>query len=182
MSDDDSVKLEHAWKTHAYLNNYIQFADAKAGVVITLASGVIIFTLQADFLEVRPIAQWLVYVGVLAFAVTFIAGILVVTPRLFTNRNCRNPCRAFLESIGRLPRERSLIFWGGISAYRDVKRYEMAVRRADSKGFLDQVLTHNFTLSTILDHKYFWLTVALRAFVVGIGAIALFVCLNGLKL
>ncbi|MCY2926387.1 MAG: hypothetical protein NT031_13295 [Planctomycetota bacterium] len=41
VPDDGKPALEFAWNTHRYLNEYIRFADAKAGVVIAVCSALV---------------------------------------------------------------------------------------------------------------------------------------------
>src|SRR5438270_11216146 len=91
--DEIKQKTEFLWKVHSYINDYVKFADAKAGVVIVFDSGILGALYSAGFtrLFTSPVAAWsvrawaacLVFVGLGVWAVFAAHGIV---PRLWTEQ------------------------------------------------------------------------------------------------
>lgn len=171
-------QLEHAWRTHAYLNDYIKVADAKAGVVMAISGALCVFLLQSQKFA-GPASCWpLGFIAVILLALGFTAGFLVVSPVFFTRDTIGKPKKLFLQSMGFVKCPPSLIFWNAILAYKEFKDYLTALKSANIEVLLSEVTGHTFELSSILERKYRYLTRSIVALVLGVIFLALFFSLN----
>ncbi len=165
---------EHAWNTHSYLNNYIQFADAKAGVLLGLSGAGMVTILKSTAFISKKSDLNTGHVALAFFAGCFFCCIFVVVPRLFTWKSMR---RSFLRFLPRFPcdkvgtavakenaKYRSTVFWQGILEHQEPSMFLAALKGLDDKHLLREVAFHNFELSAILVRKYRWLKFAFWLF------------------
>lgn len=181
-SDTQGAALSHAWSTHSYLNNYIQFADAKAGVLMAFSSASIIGVLKSkSFAETFDLAN-IGHAALFFLSACFFCCILVVTPRLFTWKQLKKRFPHLVDKLTGEPDFRSTIFWNGILAHNEPREFLVAVSSLEQKAFLREIVYHNFELSSVLERKYNWLKFAFWTFALGIIFLAAFFALNGLDL
>jgi len=181
-SETQDVALTHAWSTHGYLNNYIQLADAKAGVLMAFSSASIIGILKSKcFADTADLANT-GHVALCLLSVCFFCCILVVTPRLFTWKQLKEKIPGLRNKLTGTPDDRSTIFWIGILSHKEPKNFLAAISSLEKNGFLREVAYHNFELSAVLNRKYKWLKFAFWFFALGIIFLAVFFALNGLDL
>ena len=128
---------EFLWNVHSYTNEYIRFADAKAGVVITLASALIgaLFTADLHHAFMRfPVPQWRftgwgACLAFLSLVAAIAASGWAVRPRLWTKQK---PGVIFWESI--VAHRSSDAFWGNLRLTDDLARTEHVARHIYDLG------------------------------------------------
>lgn len=136
---------ESLWNCHAYLNEYIRFADAKAGVVLTFTSalfaGLSATGLHQAILSDQA-ALLLVAVILLAFGSlvsSIVAAVLAVLPRT------------------KKTQERNVLSWPDIAAFATVAAYEEAwTAAASSCQITPQLIRHLYLLGQVCERKYRW--------------------------
>ena len=148
---------EFAWKVHAYTNDYIRFADAKAGVVITWCASLValLFAAKAhhNFMEGRftsdfSVGQTALATGsVLAYillAAAVACAFWCVKPRLWTWR-------------GGVKQEKGLIYWGQVQQYPSPTAYAEALKQAQPTDLARAVAEHIYTVGGIAHAKFTWI-------------------------
>jgi hypothetical protein len=167
-SDDLTEKREFLWKVHGYVNDYIRFADAKAGFCVGLTSaliGVLYSTRCHELFLKIPFQQWNFwsYLSLSAFislASSVGLAIHVVRPRL------------------RRHSKRGFVFWEAISQFEDAERYDDAYDTQTRHEMTMNLSHHVYALAKICDCKYRWVLAAMLTGAAG-GLLALFVLLFG---
>lgn len=150
-SDDLTEKRQFLWKVHDYINDYIKFADTKAGFCFGLTSaliGVLYSTRCHELFLKIPFQQWNfgAYLSLSAFL--FLASsvglaIHVVTPRL------------------RRHSKRGFVFWEAISQFEDADLYDGAYDAQSSHEMTMNLSHHVYALAKICDCKYKWVVAAM---------------------
>lgn len=152
------AKSEFAWNVHKYTDDYIRFADTKAGLVLTYSSA-LIGALYASRLHLRftmtapalwEFGDWL---ALLAYVLLFLgAGLafLVVVPKLWGK-----------GSPG-------LLFWDDILAHHSPEDLCGKFSTESETTLEEQLLCHQFVLSKVCSTKYWQLSAAM--WLSGIGA------------
>jgi len=124
---------EFSWQVNAYLNGYIQFADAKAGAIVTFFT--VVLGLYTGFWPEPNRSGWF-WVGVAVSLLPIITALLVITPRLIRKDN------------------KGAIFWEHINDFETPDQYSEALHSID---LLKEVIHHNYSLAQVAQQKYFWL-------------------------
>ncbi|GAA5507385.1 Pycsar system effector family protein [Novipirellula caenicola] len=171
---DSISKIEQAWKTHSYLNQYIAFADAKAGVVITFASALV-----AYFAPKTGCSNSSEIVGsvLLVFTATAMAfAIMTVFPRLITLKDTQHPFRSMMKKSVVRP---GFIFWKEILAHGDVEQFVNSFTSRTDEDVLQDVLAHNFVLSSIANTKYDRLAISMLCLCIAIVLAGLHFLVSG---
>lgn len=83
-------RLEFLWKVHGYTNDYIRFADTKAGLIagtVLAVIGAIVAAHPFDSISETPIGQqhyrvWFAAAAVGILVTSFVSAILAIRPRL----------------------------------------------------------------------------------------------------
>jgi hypothetical protein len=165
-SDDQVQKREFLWKVHGYTNEYIRFADTKAGFCVGMASAVMaaLFASKCHdlFLQAAP-GQWtaLAWASLSAFvllALSIGASVTAVRPRLWVHS------------------EKGFIFWQAVAEFDSPGALVMGY---ESQGVaeLNVCLAHHlYSLAKVCSRKYMWVNVAILAAAVG-GTLAVAVVL-----
>lgn len=156
----DEWRMEFAWNTHAYINEYIRFADTKAAAAILFCSGLIagLYTAGAHHLFSRSTpGHWgfLGFVAFLAFAflaVGVVAAGWATLPRLWSSQ----PSRGY-------------VFWDRILVHGTPAAFVNDVTSRSGGELLDHVSHHLFDLSAVCRSKYKCVKVSL--WTAGIGAL-----------
>jgi hypothetical protein len=125
------------WRTHAYINDYIRLADAKAGALFAVF-GALVGVLVRQWAEGNESLTWwrmaLFAAALASNAVVLIAALLVVTPR--TKKG-----------------EQGYVFWEHIRA-RSAAQYIEAVRELDDEGLYRAVASHTYEIAGVAYRKY----------------------------
>jgi hypothetical protein len=199
---------EFAWKVHGYTNEYIRFADAKAGAIITWCAGLIalLFTIKAQTKFLPPQitvadidwkATGLAAAAITAFlfltlSVTF--GFLTILPRLWVGdaqpepftwqfwfwpwRLIRATYRFFAAFMPRTAGPPGLIYWESVRAHLMPAAYSAAVIGCTAEQLTQAVAQHVFVLGGISKKKYYYVDCCIRLAFIG-SAAALIVALFG---
>jgi hypothetical protein len=165
-----TLRREFLWKVHAYINEYIRFADIKAGFCLGIASALIgtLFKSGSHELFIRAAmsqgagiwsAPAILSSGAFAFLAASIgAAIAVVLPRLWIN------------SL------KGFVFWRAISEFDTAQgfAYQFASQSEDELNL--HLALHLYSLAKICRRKYIWVSVAILTALAG-GVLAVVVLL-----
>jgi hypothetical protein len=199
---------EFVWKVHGYTNEYIRFADAKAGAIITWCAGLIalLFTIKAQsrflppqitFTDIDWKATGLGAAAIVAFlfltlSVTF--GFLTILPRLWVGDAQSEPftwrvwawpwrfilgtSRFFAAFVPRPAGPAGLIYWESVRGHATPVEYSAAVTGSTAEQMTDATAQHVHVLAGISKKKYHYVDCCIRLAFIGSGA-ALTVALFG---
>lgn len=156
----------YVWNVHSYVNEYIRFADAKAGAV-SVISGTLLGLLYAGDLQkylVRTsigdwnIMGWLSCLAFFFLSLSIMFSVLAIRPRLKNNQPT------------------GFIFWESILAFGSSNKLVENFMKESEQGLTEHLLSHLYTLSWISSRKYKWVNAGILAAVAGgiTGALALF--------
>ncbi len=157
---DIGETADFLWNTHQYLNEYIRFSDAKAGVVIVFASGIIAAMYSAQ-LHVAVFStwpadwRWLEWTSAAGFALLATAVLLsvwAIRPRL-TNKQ-----------------PKGFIFWDSIRGFSSAADFRRAFQTQNKSGMAGHLAEHLFTLAGVSHRKYFWVSLSIWATLFGAAA------------
>ncbi len=158
--------IEFLWNTHSYINEYIKFADAKAGVVATWTSAFLGVLISIDVHHLFMggegsdcstltgiAAAALSLIGMLLLAAGFIAAVFALIPRLWSR-----PLRSlrFWKEISPSPASQNLgyIFWSDILAHGSTEAFVKNVLKRDDDRLAKDIAEHIYVLSQICDRKF----------------------------
>ena len=159
----DAEHREFVWKVHEYTNEFIRFADAKAGVAIVfcgaLLSGLYSARLHRPLLS-RPIGAW--HVGDVLAAAAFVllalgtlAAVVAIRPRLHN------------------PQPKGFIFWDSIRAHPNGDAFADAVATEPMDGLGRHLAAHLHVIAGIASEKYGWAHASIfMAIIGGVCAVA----------
>ena len=158
-------KVDYLWNAHTYVNEYIRFADTKAGVVIIFVSSLVgafyASDIQRPFMESTP-PNWPTsgWVGFSVFVLLLCAitcAVLSIFPRLSRKK------------------ESGLIFWNSIVDHGDAVTFWSRVSKQSEKDLGQHLAFHLFQISTICKKKYWWVSFSIILSILGgiLGVIAL---------
>jgi len=129
----ERTAFEFAWRVNSYLNEYIQFADTKAGTII------IFFTFTIGLytsLWPREANFALLLIGVGLSLIPMLLALVVITPRLPK------------------PAHKGLLFWRNITEFKSSDDYCEALKKAE---YLKEITQQNYILAQVAHRKYTWL-------------------------
>lgn len=143
---------------HEYLREYIQFADQKAGVVLTTATAFLAFVYSRRLIDplLRNPFDWQLPEAFGALAVILLLLASFHAARVIWPRR-----------KGRI--SRALIFFDAVSQYPTAADYAVAVANSSEKHLVRVKLEHCHELAKVCSSKYNALGMALRTGTVGIG-------------
>jgi len=156
MSDQKDT-ISFVWNVHSYLNSYIRFSDAKAGVLLAIASTIVAYLFGLDRKAFDLADTSLFWVTTALATASFTFGFCVIIPRLFTADPRKEPVKAFWQTLGIQEFGRGNVYWGEIRSFSDAESYHQDVDQKDTNQLILQVTRHNFHLSSILKRKYWFL-------------------------
>ncbi len=143
-----------------YISHYISLADAKAGVLIGVYSGLLSLgvTQESDILKLAiqewktpeyfALLTWLLFLTAIVFA------LLVVWPKTSSSK------------------DHGLVSWVHIANYNSVENYLRDVLSADANTIASQTFVLNYDLSKICKRKYRFLSLAFKTGLFGAGFLA----------
>ncbi len=157
----DANAYDFLWRVHANTNEYIRFADAKAGIVLGVVGGI----LTSEVAKAGPrmnelpmgqwtFAEWGAFSSMVLLLLSALAAGLAIAPR--SNRD----------------RKRGFIFWSGVREYPTSDQFASAVAAHTASQLQDAVADHVYTLAGIADTKFYLAGVAtLLAFFGGLAGV-----------
>jgi len=134
---DKHLVYEFSWRVNAYLNGYIQFADAKAGAIVTFFT--IVLGFYTGFWPEASKSGWF-WLGVGVSLLPIVAALRVITPRLIKENR------------------KGAIFWEHITGFKAPDQYGEALHSID---LFEEIVYQNYRLAQIAQRKYFWLQAAM---------------------
>lgn len=149
---------EFTWRVHTYTNEYIRFADAKAGAVFAIGSAVVgalwVSKAHLSFVESSPIAwtgrAWLMLLSFILLAVGMLTSGVAVRPRLWTTQSTPG-----------------LLFWERVAAHTSGTSYWTALTASRPEELSRQVAEHVYDLAKVARAKYRWASVATNVTLAG---------------
>jgi hypothetical protein len=174
-----SEALDFSWRVHGYTNEYIRFADQKAGVVLAVESGLVAALYSAKLHQARSLSRLNVpnavafdtLLGVtsfLAFAALLLGvlfALLAITPRLWHEFVPSIRARVLGKLTGETPK--GAIFWKQVLAHKQQEEYAtyLAGMTAGQKDLA--VAHHVFALAGVADAKFGWINLSIGAGAIG---------------
>lgn len=143
------------WHVHAYVNEYIRFADAKAGFLVALTSATlwVLFSANLSTLLGGTPWGWAARFGAAALlflSISLICSMIVVFPRMDSH-----------------PGE-GLLFWNAIAEHKTAAAFKRAVEGLSPSARTAQISTHLHSLAKVAKQKYRWVNYAVISGVVGL--------------
>jgi len=139
-----------------YISSYISLADAKAGILIGIFSGLLSFSFidQSDFLKI-PVQEWHLHAFLLLgswalFVLAIVCALLVVWPKTLTNK------------------KHGFVSWVHIASYKNIDDYLKDILSATNSHISEQLCELNYDLSLICKKKHIWLGRAFKTGAFGI--------------
>ena len=150
-------KQEFLWKTHAYINEYIRFSDAKAGFIIAISGALLslLISMKSHLLFMRPTHGTLTGLGVLS-ALAFLSLTVSAATALLSVRPRLNSYQA-----------KAFIYFGGVAQHASQESFYMAFCRETQETLQEHLAHHVYTLAAICQRKYFWISVSVIAVAFG---------------
>jgi hypothetical protein len=150
-------RLDFLWRIHAYTNDYIRFADTKAGFAagtVLAVVGALVASHPFDSLSQSPLLQlhYRVWFSALALAVlvlSFICALLAIRPRLKSTA------------------PRGFIFWESVMGHGSDMTYADECKKLSADEMELNVTRHIYALAAICKRKYFWTNLSILTGSVG---------------
>lgn len=178
---ESGTNMSDIWGIHSYINEYIRFADAKAGAVILIATagaGVNLDNQTVRAIVALPFCEfsflhWWLFICFGFFFISFCFAVATIFPRLWSSN------LPFKHTIGKVVEvvdkncawvdigspAKSLIFWDDISSRENASVYQSDFERSDLKS---EVLDHIYILSRVATNKYYYLHVSAKCGIVSL--------------
>jgi hypothetical protein len=155
--DSGKDRLDFLWKIHGYTNDYIRFADTKAGFAAGTVAAVIgalvashpFDTLSQMSFEHLPYRVWWSAVALAILLVSFISALLAIRPRLKST----------------VPK--GFIFWTSVVEHESDLAYASECKRLTSDEMELNVSRHIYALAAISKRKYFWTNLSILSGAMG---------------
>jgi hypothetical protein len=146
LEDGAKNRLDFLWKIHGYTNDYIRFADTKAGFAagaVLAVMGALVASHPFDALSGIPFTRLHYRVWFSAFALTmlvfsFVCALLAIRPRLKST----------------VPK--GFIFWASVIEHESDMAYAGGCKKLSIDDMELNVSRHIYALATISTRKYFW--------------------------
>jgi hypothetical protein len=143
---EPSPNGDFVWHAHAYTNDYIRFADTKAGAVIAWCSGLIAALFAAKvhhhFMHASnsTVLGLLALVAFAALSAGLLAAFGAIHPRLWSST----------EQVG-------FIFWERVRRHRDAAAFWEELKKHQAAACLtEETAGHLYDLAGICKSKYRW--------------------------
>lgn len=135
-----SSKKDFVYSHNDYLNNYIQFADTKSAVFITV-NGVLMGFLYTQFKDTLPFeleksSHLVLLVSIVLLLVAYVFLFLVIFPR-----------RSYRNGNG-------IVFWEDVATYKDAESYKIKVSEISQYSFEEVMIEQNYYLAKTATKKY----------------------------
>ena len=186
--DHETAKTEFFWKVHAYLNEYIRFADQKAGAILGIQTG-ILACLFISKTHVALLASKLSFdmnaFNTLLGAVSFCAflsifaglgfAIAAISPRLFSEFRPSKYAKIRTQLLD--GQTRGPIFWKDILNFPEAEAYFASVNALSPAVQNSNIANHIFVLAGIANSKFYCIMHSVLAGILGaiFGCLALYI-------
>lgn len=171
--NESEESMDFLWKVHGYMNDYTRFADRKAGVFLAVVTTIVAYQTTKLASKLDGL-DWLLFLFSIAFGgLSFVSGVLVVAPRLFSKNPFTQPWEAFLQTVGIRKFDKGHIYWNEVAKFKDHSDYCSSLMAMGNGDMAKAVARHVHVLSTILVGKYRYLDWQMRFAIVSFG---FFVC------
>ena len=155
------MTTESIWKTHGYINEYIRFADQKAGALIGVSSAVLGAMVWADLPgKFKPPAglfyQLLIAIAFIALFISFVLAWWAIYPGLLSLKS----------SAPETPDKPSPIFFEEIQG-QTVESYVERTSLLSEEEWGNAAAKHCWQLSKVAHDKYYWIRLSARFWLVG---------------
>lgn len=141
-----------------YIGNYISLADAKAGILIGIFSGLLSFSFinRSDLFKIA-INEWhlfdfLMLCGWVLFVLGIVCALFVIWPKTMTAK------------------KQGFVSWVHIANYKNIDDYLKDVLSAGDPKVSEQICELNYDLALVCKRKYIWLS---RSFKLGLCGVIL---------
>ncbi len=142
---------EYLWKAHSYTNDYIRFADAKAGFCVGIASAILwaLFAAKCHdlFITFAPLQwtplAWLSFGSFLSLVSSIVFAIIAVRPRLWTHS------------------PKGFIFWQSVVEYDGPDDFTEAFKALGPEDLGVHLAHHLYSLAKVAASKYTWVNRAI---------------------
>lgn len=136
----ESSRKDFIYSQNSYLNDYIQFADTKSAVFITingLIMGFIYTQCKVSIpFKIEETNHFLLAICSILLLISYVFLFLVIFPRRkYKNGN-------------------SIVFWEDVSQYKNVDTYKKKVLEVEDRGFEEIMIEQNYYLSKTATKKY----------------------------
>lgn len=187
-------RWDFLWKTHSYLNDYIRFADTKAGIIMALSTALLGGLVASKVhhwcgpsrldLENPDFRATVVGSGAFsAFALLIVAfcfAVLALAPRLWVQK-VRGLADTVKHWFKGAPDQRAqpsgFIFWAEILQFPDGDAYWQGVKGATKSSMEEHLAKRLHDLSALTDEKYLCVNRSIIFFL--LGAIVAGLCIIG---
>jgi hypothetical protein len=150
-------RLDFLWKIHGYTNDYIRFADTKAGLAaatVLAVMGALVAAHPFDSISETPIAQqhyrvWFASAAIAILAFSFICTLLAIRPRLKSE----------------VPK--GFIFWESVIAHNSDLAFASECKKLVAEDMELNVSRHIYALAGIATRKYFWTNLSILSGSIG---------------
>jgi len=156
VSEDNNLESptgtsDFLWEVHRYTNEYIRFADTKAGFIAGVSAALVGSLVASSLFDSCfrsslcqwSKLQWAGIIGLLMLSVSLALSIAAIRPRLWNS-----------TSVG-------FIFWGSIAGHGSAREFTKEVERLTAKGMNTAISDHLFVLAGIAKRKYAYVDYAL---------------------
>jgi hypothetical protein len=133
-------RVDFLWNVHSYLNEYVRFADAKAGLVVAWTSTLVGVLVAAKFQDGFG-RSLLGVVGLVRFVCLlggFASAFLAVAPRLGTTQPT------------------GFVFWKSILAHKTREQFLARLTEQSPKNLEQHVAGHLYDLAETCKSKFAW--------------------------
>jgi hypothetical protein len=186
-SPDQKEQIDFLWKVHSYTNDYIRFADQKAGLLLAVQSGLVAALYSAKLHLACSVSKLnydqatakdtlLGFVALLAFAgllVGIACALFAIVPRLWVQFRPSLVARLRNKLVGDLPK--GPIFWKQVLLTGSSEEYVQYVEGLSPTERVRQVGHHIHALAGVANAKFDWINLSVAA-----GALGAFLALIGL--
>jgi hypothetical protein len=174
MSDPkDDEKLDFLWHIHAYSNDYVRFADQKAGLILAIETGLVAALYSAKLHKACSISRLsyenatvfetaLGSFAALAFAgllVAVICSVKAIMPRLW--HDFRPSLMARLRTRLANGMDKGAIFWRQVLKNNDKEDYANYVVGLDRGRMANAVAYHIYSLAGVANAKFDWINLSI---------------------
>jgi hypothetical protein len=155
IEDNQSI-TGFTYHLHSYINDYIKFADQKAGFIFAINAALLgyLFKVKAYLLWLKKPSSWapleiICILGMVLLSVGLIFSSAVVVPSLRKTH-------------------KGIVFFRSVSEYANASSYASDVLGSTSSHLVREVLEHAYDLSRICNSKYQKLVVATWSTSIGV--------------
>ncbi|WP_298473186.1 Pycsar system effector family protein [uncultured Maribacter sp.] len=140
-----------------YYNHYITVADAKAGVLIGISF--VVFDFLKDLKHCNNLENILFYSSSILLMLTCTFSVCAVFPR--------NP-----------KKKKGIVYWENVKEFKDDEEYYEKITKLDLDKIEKTYSVQNYHLSKLLSRKYYFIRVAIIAFVPSLICLSILYFLN----